>query len=384
MTDEDPRGGGSVRAVRHRSFALELVRPLGTARGDIGRREGFLIAVDRESDGAGAVGLGEATPLPGWTESHEACATALEGLPERSRPESLREALDAGSTPAARHGVALALADAAARDDGERLADRLAGGVGEARRAVDATPAASVPVNATVGDGDPDETAAEARRAVDEGFGCLKLKVGARGVDADVERVRAVREAVGDAAALRADANGAWDRETARRALDALAPFDLAYVEQPLPAGDLDGLAAIRRGDGSEDTDGAGDEVPVAVDESVAAHGIGAVLDAGAADAVVLKPMALGGPDRALAAALRARSAGVEPVVTTTIDAVVARTAAVHVAAAIPDVAPCGLATGSLLAEDLAPDPCPVADGRIAVPSGPGLAGGAFDELRRS
>jgi L-alanine-DL-glutamate epimerase-like enolase superfamily enzyme len=291
------------------------------------------------------------------------------------------EALDAASTPAARHGVALAVADAAARDAGERLADRLAGDAG-----VGAAPAESVPVNATVGDGTPDETAAEAGRAVDAGFDCLKLKVGARDLDADVERVRAVRDAVGDGVALRADANGAWDRETARRALDALAPFGLAYVEQPLPADDLGGLAALRGGDRAEGTDGGdGDErVPIAADESVAARGIGAVLDAGAADAVVCKPMALGGPDRALAAALLARSAGVDPVVTTTIDAVVARTAAVHVAAAVPDVSPCGLATGALLDEDLAPDPCPVAEGAVAVPPGPGLAGGGFDDLRRS
>jgi len=82
--------------------------------------------------------------------------------------------------------------------------------------------------------------------------------------------------------------------------------------------------------------------VPIALDESLATRGLDAVLDADAADAVVLKPMALGGPDRALAAARRAREAGVEPVVTTTIDAVVARTAAVHVAAAIPDVSPAG------------------------------------------
>ena len=376
MTDDAPRGEDTVRAVRHRPFALDLVRPLGTARGEIGCREGFVVAIGHGDHGSGAVGLGEATPLPGWTESHEACAAALEGLADRGGPESLREALDAESTPAARHGVSLALTDAAARVEGVRLADRLADEFG-----TDAEPAESVPVNATVGDGSPEEAVADAERAVDEGFDCLKLKIGARAVDDDVERVRAVREAVGDAVSLRADANGAWDRRTARRALDALAPFDLAYVEQPLPADDLDGLAALR---GDDRTDGPADSVPIAADESVAVAGIDAVVDADAADAVVLKPMALGGPDRALAAALRARSAGVEPVVTTTIDAVVARTAAVHVAAAVPDVSPCGLATGSLLAEDLAPDPCPVADGAVAVPSGLGLAGGAFDELRRS
>ncbi|MGM0447126.1 MAG: mandelate racemase/muconate lactonizing enzyme family protein [Methanobacteriota archaeon] len=382
MTDDDPRGGNPICAVRRHPFALDLTRPLGTAAGEIRRREGFLIAVKRRGDGDhsadgtdSAGGLGEATPLPGWTESREACAAALDGLDGRAEARPPLAALDAASTPAARHGVSLALADAAARNAGERLADRLADGAG-----VDAAPADAVPVNATVGDGSPEATADEAERAVEAGFDCLKLKVGARAVDADVERVRAVREAVGDAVALRADANGAWDRETARRALDALAAFGLAYVEQPLPADDLDGLAALRESGRAERPN---DRVPIAVDESVAARGIDAVLDAGAADAVVLKPMALGGPDRALAAALRARSAGVDPVVTTTIDAVIARTAAVHVAAAIPDVSPCGLATGSLLDEDLAPDPCPIADGRIAVPAGPGLAGDAFDDLRR-
>lgn len=362
--------------MHHRPFAADLTRPLGTAAGDIRRREGFLVAVGGPPDGGRAIGLGEATPLPGWTESTTACEAAIDEARRVGEADEGAAAavasVDPTATPAARHGLALSVADAAARAADRSLAERLA-------READgpAATAASVPVNATVGDGSPTETAAAAERAADAGFDCLKLKVGARGVDADAERIRAVRRAVGDGIALRVDANGAWDRQTARRALRELSPFGLAYVEQPLPADDLAGAAALRR-------ERSGDGAPVALDESVAAHGLGAVLEANAADAVVLKPMALGGPDRALSAALRARAAGVEPVVTTTIDAVVARTAAVHVAAAIPDVAPCGLATGSLLADDLAPDPCPVADGRISVPSGPGLAGGAFEALWRS
>ncbi|MFW6321369.1 MAG: enolase C-terminal domain-like protein, partial [Halohasta sp.] len=100
-------------------------------------------------------------------------------------------------------------------------------------------------------------------------------------------------------------------------------------------------------------------------------------------DVVVLKPMALGGPRRAVEAAATARAAGIEPVVTTTVDAVVARTAAVHVAAAIPDVRACGLATGSLLATDLATDPVSIVDGRARLPTGAGLCGDGFDTLRR-
>jgi len=52
---------------------------------------------------------------------------------------------------------------------------------------------------------------------------------------------------------------------------------------------------------------------------------------------------------------------------------VVARAGAVHLAASIPGVGPCGLATGSMLRSDLAPDPATVEDGTVTVPQGPGL-----------
>ena len=349
-----------------RSFALDLSTPLDTANGAIDRRKGFLVDADAGDGDDSASGLGEATPLPGWTESLSACESALREARTTAEADGLAEAVasvDPAATPAARHGVALALADATARDADRSLSAQLAADHGIS------APARAVPVNATIGDGSVSATVREAERAVAAGFDCLKLKVGVRDLGDDIDRVRAVRERVGDGVALRVDANGAWDRETATRAFDRLEPLNLAYVEQPLPADDVAGAAALRE----EST------VRVALDESLAVRGLDAVLDAGAADVVVLKPMALGGPDRALAAALSARAADVEPVVTTTIDAVVARTAAVHVAAATPEVAPCGLATGSLLAEDLAADPCPVEAGRIAVPAGVGLAGGAFD-----
>ncbi len=340
-------------------FSLPLAAPLETADGRIERREGFLVRVERGT----ATGVGEATPLAGWTESSEDCERALgravgergdaRGGTSTDGDDGVLAALDPTATPAAHHGVATALADAGARDSGAPLYRWLAN---------DRVRCRSVAVNATVGDGGTDETVDAARSAVAEGFDCLKLKVGARPVAADLERVRAVREAVGPGVTLRLDANGAWDREGARGALAGLADLDVAYVEQPVAADDLAGLAALRDG-----------PVDVAVDETLATHGIGAVLAAEAADVAVLKPMALGGPRETLALADRAREAGVDPVVTTTVDAVVARTAAVHVAAAVRDVRPCGLATADLLAADLGPDPAPVTDGRIAVPQGPGL-----------
>jgi o-succinylbenzoate synthase len=356
-----------VRVTTER-FALRLASPLSTARGAISRRVGLLVGVED-----GTRGVGEATPLPGWTESFDACRDAL----VRSSPPSV---VDLSELPAARHGLSLARADAAARERGVSLAAFLADGGGwptvdaparsETGHPFDGSVSTSVPVNATVGDAAPEQTAAAARRAVRDGFDAVKLKVGSASPAADLRRLRAVRDAVGESTTLRVDANGGWEFEQAARFVDEAVDVGVEYVEQPLSAADLAGHARLR-----------GRGVGVAVDESLAHHPLELVLSAGAADVVVLKPMALGGPDRTLTAAVRAREAGVDPVVTTTVDAAPARAAAAHVAATIPDVRHCGLATGDLLADDLTPDPAPVVDGAVTVPDGPGTAGSAFDSL---
>jgi len=332
-----------------RAFDLSLAEPLATAAAEIDRREGWLIQV-RTDDGAG---LGEATPLPGWTESREDCRNGLERAIERLETDGPAAALAAlDGTPAARHGLDGALADLRARRADEPLYRFLGGEATVAR----------VPVNATIGDGDVADTVGAARDAVASGFSCLKVKVGNDPVDADVDRLQAVREAVGPSVAIRADANGAWSRAQAGAALSAFESVDVEYVEQPLSADDLDGHA---------DLPDSG--VGIALDETVAEVGIDAVLDAGIADVAILKPMVLGGPTRTVQAAKRARAAGVEPVVTTTVDAVVARATAVHCTAAIPNPSPAGLATGSLLADDLGPDPAPIRDGTAIVPGDKGL-----------
>lgn len=329
-------------------FRVQLSDSLGTARGPIQQREGFLITVGYE----GYHGVGEATPLPGWTESYEECREAL------GRAQSVATELDWGvalgklDAPAARHGLSLAFAEARARASDQPLYRSL-GGTGTVE---------TVPVNATLpADGSPDAVARRASEAVDAGFETLKLKVGTNGIEEDIERVRAIRDAVGNAVGIRVDANGAWTIIEAREAIDSLAALDVEYVEQPLSTADLSAHAALRG------------HVDIALDESLVSYDVEDIIEADAADVVVLKPMVLGGPDRAVEAALQAQEAGIDPVVSNTIDAVVARTGAVHVAARIPDVRPSGLATAGLLETDLAPDPAPVTDGRTSVPQDPGL-----------
>ncbi|WNV86437.1 L-talarate/galactarate dehydratase [Umezawaea sp. Da 62-37] len=78
-----------------------------------------------------------------------------------------------------------------------------------------------------------------------EGIGGVKIKVGDPERGADLRRVAAVREHVGDGVALMVDANQQWDRPTAQRMGRALEEFDLTWIEEPLDAHDAVGHAAL-------------------------------------------------------------------------------------------------------------------------------------------
>jgi L-alanine-DL-glutamate epimerase-like enolase superfamily enzyme len=221
----------------------------------------------------------------------------------------------------------------------------------------------AVPVNAVIGAVPPWEAASVAREAVARGYRTVKVKVGRQDV-MDLQRLAAVRAAVGGRVALRADANGAWDPLRAEVMVDALAAHDLEYVEQPVPADDIAALARLRRCGAA----------PVAADEALLLPGgPERVLDSEAADVLVLKPGLLGGLSAAWDLAAKARGKGMAVVVTSALDSAIGRAAALHLAAALPalDLA-CGLATGHRLAVDVADGPRPHR-GQLLVPATPGL-----------
>jgi L-fuconate dehydratase len=93
---------------------------------------------------------------------------------------------------------------------------------------------------------DDEKLARLCREAVAEGFGQIKLKVGADLAD-DVRRLSIAREAVGPGTAIAVDANQRWDVADAVRWIEQLAPFDLAWVEEPTSPDDILGHAAIAR-----------------------------------------------------------------------------------------------------------------------------------------
>jgi o-succinylbenzoate synthase len=354
-----------IVVARASPVVLRFARPVVTSRGQFGARRSVLLELRDDAD---RPGFGEAAPWPGFgTESFEAALAALQGLvreiagatfaSEASWSDTIARLR---GTPAAQGALAGALLDLEARRAGVPLAELLA-------RRFSPLPGptlTSVPVSALFRARDPGALRDEAARARADGFRVAKLKLAAGSLAEDLGRVQAAREGFGDGTTLRGDANGAWTRDEAGLALEALADFGFEYVEQPLPAEDVEGLAMLRR-------QGA---MRIAADESLATvDGVRKLLDAAAVDVFVLKPSALGGAGKALAVASAARDAGIDCVFTHAFDSAVGARHVLHCAAAWgnPDVAH-GLATAGLFTDDVA-SPVTASDGRVALSMGPGL-----------
>jgi L-Ala-D/L-Glu epimerase len=329
---------------------LRLRRPLEAAYGVVRERELLTVTLTDED---GVTGRGEAAPLEPYDGvSGARVRTALEAY----RPVLMQSAEVNGAQlieacrrvddlPAALAAIDLALWDHAGVRAGKPVA-----------RLLTDDPAMGVAVNATLAATDRAGAAEQAARAAELGFPCVKVKVG---VGDDPARVAAVRAAAGPQMALRVDANGAWEVDEAVRAIEALTPVGLELVEEP-----THGLAAVRE---------VRERVAarVAIDETAAAHG---ALGAGVADAVCLKISRCGGIAGLLAAAALVRASGAEVYLASTLDGPLGVAAAVHAAAALASRGPlpaCGLATLGLFAD--LEDPLPAREGRIAVPSAPGL-----------
>lgn len=135
-----------------------------------------------------------------------------------------------------------------------------------------------------VGIWEPSDAAVSAARMVEAGATTIKIKIG-RDIHHDVARVLAVRETIGPEISIHVDANQGYSTSAALALLRALQPYDIDLVEQPVPAGDLAGLAAIRQLG-----------VRVMVDESVYTPAdLLRVIQAGAADVVMVKTGKHGG-----------------------------------------------------------------------------------------
>ena len=220
----------------------------------------------------------------------------------------------------------------------------------------------SVAASAYIFVSDPHKVSDTAKRFLEEGFETFKIKIGVS-MQTDVPLVEAVKKVVGNCD-VRADVNGAWTPGTARRQLAKLAPYDLAYVEQPLELDDLAGHAELRTCQ----------TVPIALDESAySLSDVGNIVRASAADVVLLDPHEAGGVWQVIKQAAICESVGIPVTLHSGGELALSQAAYVHLAASIPNMSLAIDTEQTYLAGDIAPDGPRLKKGRFTVPDRPGL-----------
>ena len=211
----------------------------------------------------------------------------------------------------------------------------------------------------------PEVMAADSRRAVDLGYKTLKIKVGTDS-RADLERMKAIREAVGYDIDLRIDANQGWKPKEAVKLLRQMedAGLNIEFVEQPVHRLDFEGMKHV--------TDNV--SIPVLADESVMSPmDAVTIMQMRAADMVNIKLMKTGGIYNALKICSAAEVYDVPCMIGCMLEAKVSVTAAVHLASARQIISIIDLDGPVLCSED------PVRGGaifnqwEITLPDTPGL-----------
>ena len=228
----------SVSTVRAYRLEIPLQTSYELAYGSFEAVENLVLRLQTES---GQTGWGCAAPdshVTGETLEgnlvalREVLLPALQQSGESPVEELLRKiGKEASRDPAARAAVDLALHDLWAKRRGVSV-QALLGGSGR-----------GIPTSITIGIMSVEETCAAAAEQLAKGFEILKIK-GGRDSDEDIARIRALRRACGPDVAIRLDANQGYSVDQARAVMGALAE-EIEFLEQPVDACDLDGLAAL-------------------------------------------------------------------------------------------------------------------------------------------
>lgn len=322
----------------------------------------------------GIIGLGEVTCTPGWSGEDQVTSAhfirthlepALVGR-DPTRIEELTRTMHRAlaNNVFTKAGIEMALWDILGKIAGLPVYRLLGGPVRD-----------FVPTKFSVSGVEPERAAEIARWAVELGFRAMKVKVGID-PEADVARVRAVREAIGPHVRLGADANGGWLPRVAIHTIERLAEFDLYFVEQPVPALDVSWLADVRKRA----------PMPIVADESVFhLQDAMSVVRSNAADVLSIYVGKGGGIGAMRKTAALAEAAGIVCTVGSNLEMGIASAAMIHVAMATPGIDaeafPCDILSPFYYQGDLLAQPLEIDAGSARPFERPGL-GVELDEAK--
>lgn len=233
-----------------------------------------------------------------------------------------------------------------------------------------------VPVTWCLGIDNIEKNVADAKKAVQNGYRAIKMKVG-QDSSFDIERVKALREAIGDKVAIRIDANQGYKPKEAIKTLKKMEKYELQCVEQPVNKLDLKGLAEVQNGT----------SIPVMTDEAVYSYeDLIRVIELGAASIINIKLARVGGILRAKKIAHIAEAAGLSCVLGCMLELGVGIAAAAHLAASTPNVDFESDLIGHLyhqedIIEGSGNSVLAIKDGYLQLPEAPGLGVNVIEEI---
>jgi L-alanine-DL-glutamate epimerase-like enolase superfamily enzyme len=322
----------------------------------------------------GLTGLGEVSCTPRWSGEDQVTAAhfirtilgpVLVGQDARNIEHlSLRMRAALAGHPFTKSALEMALWDILGKAAGLPVYRLLGGAVRE-----------SVPIKWSISGVEPSRAAEIARWALGQGFETMKVKVGID-PEQDVNRVRAVRDAIGSGVRLGIDANGSWSPGMAVTMIRRMDEFGIYFAEQPVPPGDIEWLADVRRHV----------TVPILADESVYSpqDALGIVRQ-NAADALSLyvgKSAGIG-PARKIASIAEAAMLGCT--IGSNLELGVGTAAMIHLAMATPgitaDAFPCDIIGPLYYTDDIVVESAELIGGRALPIERPGL-GVELDEAK--
>ncbi len=359
-------------------YDVQFVRPFVTSTFTLQSRTGLILT--GEASG-GAVGLGEISPLAGFSrETIDECVASAkemvsmicgEAVPD-SR-EKLRFWSDRhfNAPPSVVFGFETMLVDLAAQAAGVTMAQWY-------RKSA----ATQVKINAVIASAILESEVSSKYR---QGYRTFKLKVGSLPVKEEIERIAVLRKVVGPEAKIRLDANRAYTLTDALDLNQAIETYKIDYIEEPLRNADLETLAQLRRQS----------SISVAIDETLievyncrkdsSTLPLQDAAELGSFDVAIIKPSLMGGIGRTIEFCERLIESRKRIVVTSALDTGIGVTTALHIACALQLPDACGLDTAGVLENHLVDNlPAPLG-GYLILPNQPGLGIGLSKDpnLRR-
>jgi len=327
----------TIRQVEIFKLSVPLIEPFITSLGVEDAAHNVLVKISTEE---GITGFGECSPyMPINGESQDTCfavgqyfAKALKGKNPLNIEKcvGLMDKIIYGNS-SIKSAFDIALYDIAAQHAGIPLYQFLGGENNK-----------QITTDYTVSIDEPGKMATAALKIKNQGFPAIKVKLGKKG-DEDVERIKAIREAVGNNIPIRIDANQGWKVPEAIETLNALKEYNIQYCEEPIARWKFMKLKKLKKNS----------PIPVMADESCCDdHDAERLIDLGACDMMNIKLGKSGGIFKGMKMVKMAEEAGIPLQIGAMLESRLGMTAFAHFALSSPIIQYFDFDTALMFRED--------------------------------